>query len=767
MKRLLTILKKSLSIHIDCISGFKEVESCTIVRSSISAQNVITREPRTEHLFRDGNGRRMGPSEPFCIKANSSVRTGIVKALTLSVLCAQMTLPAIAQAPAKTNPSGTLMLPLTPKLDSGSGVDTPSALAPIPEQKKPAAKKIAVTSSSATAKAIAGNTQSQKLIEAEVNATTQLAPASPVPPIEPGSGTSGEDISKSMKAGAASTDPDEPDLAKLDEVNDNTLLKGTVQIVADDTEYDQVKNTFLGTGNAVATIAGQDARLEADMILYDQSTEMLDARGNVKIVRQGQVSTGSSFKFKTSSSEYLITSPDTELNGTQVIARTGFGTNDGLRFREGTMTLSEPIRVSRNSYNGTLTSLQDSYNQALHPDAYMPDKPSFVFKARKMVYEKYNENGNLTVFGGKLMFGKFGVPLGKFVATVGKESHVTFPVTPFISNNIMVGGINVGPMFNYSLPKDRTFSWAPLVQYGGKLATSGNDRSNVGAGFRIAFRGQKLSANLAYGSVSNLLVGDLKYKFNQQQVFQAGINRYIQNGLFGSQRARALAEFVDVRGLGNIPFMQGISFRTSAGWASDQPSLITQSAQYAKLFTVNHLGITNAYRVQEQIMGSTHPFISVGNQKVGATVNAFGGLAGRGYSTGDTLLMGQVGPVFNLNLDRLRLQGSVMKSAVSGQSPFVFDEFIQGSNSSQLAGGYKINKWLDIGGNLGYNMDNKLFYQKGINVAIGPEDFKLLVSHDTIRGINRFGFNLNYGQPIPFNKLIMKGSPDQGQLGGI
>ncbi|MBX9721642.1 MAG: hypothetical protein K2X81_09625, partial [Candidatus Obscuribacterales bacterium] len=205
MKRLLTMLKKSLSIHIDCISGFKEVESCTIGKSSISAQNGITRiEPRTEHLFRAGNGRQMGHSEPFCIKANSSVRTGIVKALTLSVLCAQMSVPAFAQTPARTNPSGTLMLPLTPKLDSGSGVDTPSAIAPVPEQKKPAPKKVAVTSSSAIARAIAGNTQSQKLIEAEVNATTQLAPASPVPPMEPGTGTSGEDISKSMKAGTAS-----------------------------------------------------------------------------------------------------------------------------------------------------------------------------------------------------------------------------------------------------------------------------------------------------------------------------------------------------------------------------------------------------------------------------------------------------------------------------------------------------------------------------------------------------------------------------------
>src|SRR5262249_10524785 len=70
---------------------------------------------------------------------------------------------------------------------------------------------------------------------------------------------------------------------------DDKTLKATVEITADDTEFDQDKNTFLGTGNAVALIAGQNSRLEADMILYDQNTQTIDARGNVKIVRQGQL----------------------------------------------------------------------------------------------------------------------------------------------------------------------------------------------------------------------------------------------------------------------------------------------------------------------------------------------------------------------------------------------------------------------------------------------------------------------------------------------
>lgn len=687
----------------------------------------------------------------ICLSASISL-------LSASLMLAQFSPAAYAQSN-KTTPSGTLLMPMTPKLDTGDDPSTPSAIAPVPKR----AKKIAVSSSSAAKELVAPL--------ADFDAPKKAAPTinSPVPPVEPlYSVEISTEAKKALEAKPQSADPDEPDIAKLEAETDNTLLKGTVQIVADDTEYDQQKNTFLGTGNAIATIAGQDARLEADMILYDQATEMLDARGNVKIIRQGQLSTGSSFKFKVSKDEYLITNPDTEIQGTTVVARTAYGTKEGIRFRKGTMELPEPVHMHRNSFNGTISSATDTFYKDMHPDAYMTDKPSFVFKARKMVYEKYKESGNLTVFGGKLMFGKFGVPLGKLTATVGTESKVTFPVTPFASNNIMVGGINVGPMFNTALPGDRVFSWAPLIQYGGRgdntTNADGTKRANIGAGFRLAFRGKKLSANLAYGSVSNLLVGDVRYRFNDNQMFQGGINRFIQNGLFGSQRARAIAEVVDTRGIGNIPFLQGVSFRTSAGWASDQPSLLNQTPQYKQLFTIQNGNITNGYRIQEQIMTSSHPFFSVGNQRKGASMNLFGGVAGRGYSTGDTMLMGQLGPILNVNLDRLRLQGSMMKSGVSGQSPFVFDQFIQGGKSGQFAGDFKVCKWLAIGGNLGYNMDNKLFYQKGISAAIGPQDFKLLVSHDTIRGINRFGFDFMYGSPVPFQSMVMKTSPNLGGL---
>ncbi|MBS1996310.1 MAG: hypothetical protein JSS86_08375, partial [Cyanobacteria bacterium SZAS LIN-2] len=75
-------------------------------------------------------------------------------------------------------------------------------------------------------------------------------------------------------------------------LRDDSTFNGFVKIVADRTESDLEKNAFLGTGNAVAIIGGQNSKLEADTILYDQAKGMIDARGNVKILRNGQLTTG-------------------------------------------------------------------------------------------------------------------------------------------------------------------------------------------------------------------------------------------------------------------------------------------------------------------------------------------------------------------------------------------------------------------------------------------------------------------------------------------
>jgi len=626
-------------------------------------------------------------------------------------------------------PAGTMLLPLTPKLDmskpatSGGGTDADASASP-------------------------DQTRSAKVNESEE-----------IPAVD----------SISAEKGAPLAGKAEDDVSGIDE--DGKLLKGTVQIVADDTEYDQDNNSFLGTGNAVALIGGQNSKLEADSILYDQNKQMIDARGNVRILRGGQLTTGSAFKFKVTSDEYLITNPDTSIQGSEIIARRGYGSKNGLGFKDGTISMPMPFYY-RKYYNvGPMTYREESGEKVAHPDAFMPANPHMRFKARKIVYERYKEDMNMTVFGGRIQYGAFSVPTGKFTMTVGQtDTRAVFPVLPYLGTNFNMGGLSAGPLFSYGVGKTGILSWSPMVQFGGaNLTSAGSTYSGIGLGARAGFGNNIFQTHIAYGSVSNLLVADLKTKVYKSIRFQAGINRFLNDGVMGTDRARAIAEFVDVHQYTKVPLFSMVQFRSTAGWAMDNPQLVNISANYAKLFgsAANSTVIRSGYRAQEQMSATTQPLFSVGDDRYGLKGYITGSAVFRAYSTGNADAIGQIGPMGDLHMGKLRVLGGYTEAAVRGSSPFTFDQYLQGSQYVYALGDFKVNKLLDIGGMYGYNLTSSLPFAKTVQVAVGPQDMKLLVSRDFVLNRYRVGFDMLYGQPVPYQKMLVKGAPDQGQLGGI
>lgn len=639
---------------------------------------------------------------------------------------------------AVTGPAGTILLPISPKLDYIP--NDSSATNPLTDDKS------------------IGDSGKSNIMEGsnvdkpdDVNLVTEVSAEGKAP---------------------AETSIDESNAkSAADAIKAHEPLKASVQIVADDTEFDEAKNTFLGTGNAVAIIGEQDSKLEADMILYNQDSQMMDARGNVKILRNGQLTTGSAFKFKVTSDEYLITNPDTELQGSEIIARKAFGNKDGLSFKDGSVEMPQTIFFSKNTMNGPYTYGQDVPARLTHPEAFVPAQPSFVFKARKMVYERYKEGNNLTIFGGKLAFKHFTLPLGKLITTMGgSEGRTVMSVMPYLGNNLYVGGTSIGPTFNTAIGKTGVVSWAPLIQLGGaSLANTSNTHGTaMGVGTQVSFTNQKISTHLAYGSVSNVTVADFKYKIWRGLRFQAGLNRFLNNGMFGAQRAHLIGELVDNHNITKIPFISMVNIRSSAGWAQDNPQLVNLSPQFAKLFgSPTSTVVTSAFRLQEQIRATSAPIFNIGDDKYGINGMVQGGLVGRAYSTGDKQLIGMGTPMLNISLNRVKLMTGYSLASVHGSTPFVFDQYYMGAKSTFVSGSVKVNRYLDLGGYYGYNLTQKLPYAETITAAIGPEDFKLILSHDVVFGYSRVGLGVIYGQPVQFNKMIVKGNPDRGQLGGI
>lgn len=87
------------------------------------------------------------------------------------------------------------------------------------------------------------------------------------------------------------------------------LEPGTLQIVARYVTGRPTRHTYMAMGEAVVFIEGQDAKLEADQIFYDDRTLMLEVRGRVRITRLGKLTKESNenLKFKVDTPDYLLT----------------------------------------------------------------------------------------------------------------------------------------------------------------------------------------------------------------------------------------------------------------------------------------------------------------------------------------------------------------------------------------------------------------------------------------------------------------------------
>ena len=695
-------------------------------------------------------------------KSNKFISLAVLAALSFQLVAPIGALAASSSGESSSDSgssSGTLLLPLTPKIDSAGLSDEEGD------------EEDSSATSSETAEDASGEDRRELIQEPALDSLEPGRSGFGKFTAEPYNDEAIKDPRKPFSLEVDLEDGEENELSS--QVNEDTTLKGTIQIVADDTEYDSEKNTFLGTGNAVCIIGGQNSKLEADMILYDQNDETIDARGHVTILRDGQVTTGKSFKFKVGSDEYLITKPDTEINGATIIARTGHGANGGVNFQKGTIQFPKPFVFQKNQYFGPVGHFVELARKKAHPEAYMPSKPSYKFTARKMVYEKYKDEdtGQLTVFGGRMMFGKFGIPMPKIKASISKDGNdVVMPIAPSLGSNMQVGGINLGPKFNTLLPNGKgVVSWSPMLQIGGRTLDGQNSGSGVGLAGQATITTKKLRAGIATGSVNNIMVADLHYRISPTLRLQAGVNRFLDDGMFGFRRARLAAEVVDTRLSTKIPFLSYAALRSSAGWMQDNPQLVNLSPDYADLFggTQTTKIMNSGFRLQEQITATTHPLFAIGNDKYGVKSYIYAGAALRAYSSGDANIIGQIGPALSINLNRFNLQANYNQSAVKGDSPFLFDRFIQGQRSMNLMGDFKVNKYLTLGGGLGYNMTNKLFYSRTITAAVGPEDFKVLLTRDMVTGINRVGFDVIYGSRVPFTNLTFKGNSDHGQLGGI
>lgn len=540
-----------------------------------------------------------------------------------------------------------------------------------------------------------------------------------------------------------------------------------LELEGDNVEYDHEENVYITYGMSVAHIVDQNAKLEADKIIYYGADQHIEAIGNIKITRDRVVTVGESFKFDVTSNKYLLTRPETKVQGAVIKSRTVTSLPDGqIDYGKGRLKLDEPVRIAQGfgarQHPRTFYSYKASRAAKVQPTwDDVSKQQKYRVTAEKIVYDNGKKINNLTVYGGRVFFKTFSIPLlPKFTTTVSSDPKVRSAplIAPTVGTQGALGGFSVGPAFNFNITDYSILSLSPFGQIGSEGA--------LGIGGMLGFYGPATKAEVGYGSLKDRFVGQFRQKFGKHTEFRAAYNKYLDNGFLGSTLAQINLELVDKRKL-KLPFTEsGINFRTSSNWAQSNAGILpSRFAQFQREAGDPKDFQNSAFKIEEQISLVSKPLFKIGNENYNTAFRLRTRNALRAYSTGDLQGIFTGGPLLDNKLGPLSFELGYDQGIVEGKSPLFYDQYIQGMQSVSLDGDVKLHEWVTLGGYGTYNIKAEELVERQFRAKVGPKDFKMLVNWDALRQQTQFGLNFLFGQPVDFERFVILNT--QNKSGGI
>lgn len=555
----------------------------------------------------------------------------------------------------------------------------------------------------------------------------------------------------------------------IEEVTTGNLPKELLgEITADEIRFSQETNFYEAIGNAEIFLPDRDAKLYADRITYDTERKLIEAFGNIKVDQKDNEIYGEYASFDMNVNSLEMQEPRLFLTGIKLKARELKSQYfedkkknkkySELHFKDGVAALDDPIVVySHATQVSTLYSREIAdYNRHRKIDWNdLSDKSSLRYSAKEIRIDNTKKTNNLRINGARVWINKnLSVPSPFHVTTTIGEGAQTKFKGPVIGNRERLGGFLLGPRLYKEIDKG-IFSFVPVLQIG--------DGPEFGAGAITTFNtpNDTTALKLGYGSLKNRFIGS----FHQDVVkkyFQVNAlyNQFKRDSIFGASQVGQLYEASSQFRI-HLPFIddRGMKIHAAAGWAKDNIELF--NGQRREDLSEEREGSPareehSGFRTELEASLYTQPIWRYGNELYNISLRGRGQAALRIYDTGDFNTIARFGPALQARLDNLAFEIDYLFAAIGGESPFLFDQFVDGNQSVIFDGDYIVNKWFSVGTVVTYNINRDKFVRNEIRAELGPQDFKVRLGYDVVRNQFDLGFNVLYGEPIKYDALNVK-----------
>ena len=285
-------------------------------------------------------------------------------------------------------------------------------------------------------------------------------------------------------------------------------------------------------------------------------------------------------------------------------------------------------------------------------------------------------------------------------------------------------GLFVGPGFVARLPKGSVFKVIPMLNY----------KSGFGAGAVGRFNSGTNSTTLAYGTAMEKFLAYGRQNLDDHLYLQYATNAYMEEWFMGRRRPKYGVSLVYEKNYPSTGFLlkdRNSSFRHrfEGGYYHD----LDFDGNFEKI-AGSHIGTTR-FRYMAQATQNLYEYTNEEELKA-FRFDIVSQLSSALYGTGDTQVVGRLGPTMHMQYKRWMQDIGYYFSVFDDNTPTPrYDAYRYGKQSLYLREYFRICRWLTVSWFGMINLTNdapngKTFQENGFYFSFGPDDLKFNLGYD-------------------------------------
>lgn len=541
------------------------------------------------------------------------------------------------------------------------------------------------------------------------------------------------------------------------------VSKNQALLDCDEMQYYADKTELEGVGHVVVFFPKNNATIKADRMTYNQTSNFIKAYGNVVMIKDGKELYGDYMQIDMNEENAFMDDPKTDLFQIRSHAKKGYLYGDKLVQENGDLLITKKtmMKLKNDMFGPDLDNMfikpkdKSCYKKDSHGEGFKIVTDDLIINAKK-------EHDVLTLKHASIYVNE------KKICTIPSITIHTNKAQDYVEANypefgtMMNMGAYIGPGFDFDTPHGTNLKVIPILNYQSNGDNSGDN--SFGWGGIAKFKSATNKTDIAYGTANKMVITRGKQRLDDHLFFQYGSNAFMDNWFLGYRMPKLMGELVFENEYPQKDFLgkdKPMTFkqRIGAGYMQDN-----DADGYTNLLNSSGGVGTSRFQYMGEVIQTWYTYSST-KLPLLASFSTIAEGAAAVYGTGDTQMIGRVGPMLHTQVKYWMQDVGYFLSTYNDNTPLVrYDKYMYGRSNAYARESLRLCKYLTLSWFVSLNLsqdswDGNMLQENSLFVSLGPDDVRLNVGYDSVRqqSFVSMAFALDAkGSKVEYKKMVIK-----------